>query len=310
MSANIVHWTRLFYILGIISISFSAIFIKWSEAEVSVIGMYRLLLTNLLLLPFLWRYRTEMARLTFRQWSLLAVSGVMLGLHFLFWMGSLRFTTVASSTVILTLQPIFVMIGSYYFLQVRGNKAMLIGMGIAIAGSIATGSSDFRLSGSALWGDFLSLLSVVAVAGHMLMGKALRETISAYVYNFLVFLFAAGSLTIYNLAHGYPFGGYSPREWGLFFLLALIPTLFGHFLFNWLLRYISASAVSMAILGEPIVASILAWQLFGETLTWSQALAGLLILIGVWVFMRFGSESSKRKRPSGDRSRLKDIGVS
>ncbi|MBW7459634.1 DMT family transporter [Paenibacillus sepulcri] len=278
------------YVLGIVAISFSAIFIKWSQAEASVIAMYRLFLTNLILLPLIWKYRGEIARLTLRQWGLLLVSGAALGLHFLWWMGSLQYTTVASSTIFLTLEPIVVMLGAFYFFRVRANRVMLIGMGIALVGSFAISVGDFRLSGSALYGDLLSFLSVLAVSIHMLLGKVLREHISAYVYNFWVFAFAASSLAVYNGFHHFPFWGYPQKEWGLFLLMALVPTLFGHYLFNWLLKYMNAAAVSMAVLGEPVGASILAWLLLDEFLTPLQVIAGLFILVGVYVFIRYGKE--------------------
>lgn len=287
----------ILFVIGIIAISFSAILVKWSEAEASVLAMYRLYLTNVLLLPFLWKYRDEIARLKLKHWGLLFCSGLALGLHFLLWMASLSYTTVASSTVILTLEPIMVMLGSYYLFKVRANKIMLIGMGVAFAGSLVIGLGDFKVSGTALFGDALSFFSVVAVSIHMLLGKKLREYIGAYVYSFFVFLFAGTSLAVYNLLFGYSFGGYSGKEWGLFLLLAIVPTLFGHYLFNWLLKYMNASAVSMAVLGEPVFASLLAWQLLGEKLTTVQLVAGFFILTGVWVFIRYGKDT---KEPASD----------
>jgi drug/metabolite transporter (DMT)-like permease len=298
---------ELLYVIGIIAISFSSIFIRWSEAEVSVIAMYRLYLTNLLMLPLAWKYRHELFRLTGRQWLLMAGSGIMLGLHFLFWMNSLRLTTVASSTVILTLEPILVMLGSFWIFRVRANRMMIIGMSLAVVGSIAIGAGDFRASGDALLGDFLSLLGTIAVAAHMLIGKHLRDSISAYVYNFWVFAIAASSMALYNIGNGFAFTGYAWSEWGLFLLLAIVPTLFGHYLFNWLLKYINATAVSMAVLGEPVISSILAWMLLDERLTAVQLLAGMFILGGVWMFIRFGSDFKKPVSAAGD-AKLSEAG--
>lgn len=280
----------LLYLVGIIAISFSSIFVRWSHADVAVIAMYRLFLTNLLMLPLVWKYRHEMFRLSARQWRLLTASGVMLALHFLLWMASLRLTTVASSTVILTLEPVIVMLGSYWLFRTKANRMMLWGMGIALIGSIIIGSGDFKLSKEALLGDILSLLGAAAVAVHMLIGKQLRKDLSAFAYNFWVFAIAAASLAAYNLVRGNPFTGYGWNEWGIFLLLAIVPTLFGHYLFNWLLRYMNATAVSMSVLGEPVIASLLAWMLLKEALTAYQLSAGVLILFGVWLFIRHGKE--------------------
>jgi len=282
---------EILYIIGIIAISFSSIFVRWSESEVSIIAMYRLYLTNLLMLPLLWKYRKEILQLTSRQWLMLFSSGLMLGLHFLLWMGSLQLTTVASSTVILTLEPIIVMFGSFFLFGARINRAMLIGLGLALTGSIAIGIGDFQLSQAAIHGDILSLLGTIAVAVHMLIGKHLLKNMSAYVYNFWVFAIAATLLAGYNLVRQIPFTGYAPREWGIFLLLAVVPTLFGHYLFNWLMKYISAAAVSMAVLGEPVFASLLAWLLLKESLSSLQLWAGAIILCGVAIFIRYGKDT-------------------
>ncbi|WP_018753854.1 DMT family transporter [Paenibacillus sanguinis] len=283
---------EILYIIGIIAISFSSIFIRWSHADVSVIGMYRMFFTNLLMLPLLWRYREELRELSAKQWGGLLFSGMMLGLHLLLWMGSLRLTTVASSTVILTLEPIIVMFGSFYLFKTKINKAMVIGVTLAVLGSIAIGSGDFALSRRAVTGDLLSLLGTVALAVHMLAGKQLLHHVSAFVYNFIVFLVAGIAMAMYNVAAGIPFTGYGLGEWGIFLLLAVIPTLFGHYLFNWLMKYLSASVVSMAVLGEPVFASLLAWVLLKESLTPLQLSAGGLILFGVWIFIRYGKEAT------------------
>ncbi|WP_211747474.1 DMT family transporter [Paenibacillus sp. Marseille-Q4541] len=282
---------EVLYLIGIISISFSSIFVKWSEAEVSVIAMYRLFLTNLLMAPLLYKYRHEIFRLSKKEWLYLGASGIMLGLHFLLWMGSLRLTTVASSTVILTLEPILVMLGSMWIFAAKPNRIMLIGMGMAVVGSVVIGAGDFRVSGDALKGDFLSLLGTIAVAVHMLIGEHARKNISAFVYNFWVFLIAGSSLALYNVGNRIPFTGYDAREWGIFLLLAIVPTLLGHYLFNWLLKVMNATTVSMAVLGEPVFASLLAWMLLGEGLTALQLTAGAFILAGVWVFLRYGNNS-------------------
>lgn len=285
---------QILFIVGIIAISFSSIFIRWSNAEASVIGMYRLYLTNLIMLPMVWKFRREMFSLTRRQWGWLLLSGALLGLHFLLWISSLSYTTVASSTVILTLEPILVVIASFFLFGTKINRIMLLGIGLALAGSIVIGAGDFRVSGTALHGDLLSLLGAVAVAAHMLAGKQILQSMSAFVYNFWVFFTAANLLAAYNLFQGHSFTGYAPKEWGVFLLLAIVPTLFGHYLFNWLMQYMSASSVSMGVLGEPVFSSLLAWVLLREALSGIQLVAGIVILLGVWLFISNSKETPKQ----------------
>ncbi len=280
-------WSLLF--VGIVAISFSAIFVKWTDAPVSVIGMYRLGLTLLGMTPFLLRYRSELRAVSTRDWLLLGLSGFMLALHFLLWMGSLRYTTVASSTVLMTLEPVLVMIGALIFFRERIRRAAVAAMGVALVGAVLIGWGDFRLSGAALYGDLLSVLGTLAVVVHMLLGQALRGRISSFVYSYTVFLAAALSFAVYNAAAGHAFfAGYAANDWLIFALMAAVPTVFGHLLFNWLLKYVGATTVSMAVLGEPVGASLLAWALLAETLTPLQAFAGALLLGGVWLFLRSG----------------------
>ncbi|MEK8128416.1 DMT family transporter [Paenibacillus filicis] len=291
-------------VIGIIAISFSAIFVRWSNSPVSVSAMYRLALTALMMLPFLYRFRQHFRVMTVKHWLLTSVSGVTLGLHFLLWMGSLRFTSVASSTAILSLEPVLILLGAWLLYRQRTSRAALLGMGIAMVGALMIGWGDWGLTGTALTGDLLSLLGTIAVAVHMLLGKKLLADVPPFVYSFLVFIFAAASLAVYNAAVHIPFGPYPAREWGLFLLLAVIPTVFGHYLFTWLLRFMRPETVSMSVLGEPVGASLLAFALLGESIGSRQAIAGILLLIGVWLFIRH-----HEKKPPAERQLLPVSGM-
>lgn len=298
MSANIKpqHLIPYLVVIGMIAISFSAIFVRWSAAPASVIAMYRLLLTNVCMLPFIWRHVPEMRSLRPFDSFKLAASGAGLGLHFMFWMDSLNYTTVASSTAILTLEPILVTIGAYVLFRQKTGFVAQISMTVAIVGAVCIGWGDFRFSGSALHGDLLSFLSTVAVAVHMLLGKSLRARISAFVYSFFVFLYAGGVLLVYNVIGHIPLLGYPAREWGNFLLLAIVPTVFGHYIFNWLLKYMKTASVSMIVLGEPLGATLLAYVLLGERVTLLQLGAGAMLLVGVAVFLR----SSEGEEPPAE----------
>ncbi|WP_442604104.1 DMT family transporter [Paenibacillus sp. KN14-4R] len=287
----------LLMVVGIIAISFSAIFVKWSEAPAPVIAMNRLLLTVLVMLPFIFKYVPEFRKISLKSYGLLVASGVSLGLHFLFWMESLRFTSVASSTAILTLEPVLVMVGSFWIFRHKTSKVALFAMAIAVFGAVLIGWGDFKFSGDALQGDILSFLGTVAVAVHMIIGKSLIEHMSAYVYSLFVFLIGAIVLGIYNVGAGYSLVDYPAHEWGLFLLLAIVPTIFGHYLFNWLLKYMQATSVSMSVLGEPLGATILAYFLLHENITAIQLVAGLLLLVGVGGFIHSQEKGSSSEHP-------------
>lgn len=281
---------------GIIAISFSAIFVKWSSAPASVQGMYRLLLTSLLMLPFAPRYGEAIKAISRKEWLLLGASGFMLALHFLLWMGSLKYTSVASSTMIMSLEPVFIMAGSFLLYKERSAVSAILGLAVAIGGVCLIGWGDVGLSPDNVKGDLLSIGGTAAVAVHLLIGKKLVARIPSYLYSLIVFILAGAVFAVYNGVSGISFFDYPPREWGIFVLLAVVPTVFGHILFNWLLQYTSATTVSMSILGEPVGASILAFMLLGERLTGLQWSGGVLVLGGLAFYLYMGSRAAAREQ--------------
>jgi len=284
-------------IIGIVAISFSSIFIKWSDAPASIQGMYRLFFTSLLMLPFARPYTGAAAALGKRDWLMLLASGFMLALHFLLWMGSLQYTSVASSTMIMALEPLFIMLGAYFLFKEKTALSAMLGMGIAIAGVCFIGWGDVGISADNLKGDLLSIGGTAAVAVHLLIGQKIVVRMPSYLYSLIVFISAAAVFAVYNLAMSVPFFDYPPREWGIFVLLAVVPTVFGHILFNWLLQYVSATTVSMNILGEPVGASILAYFLLHEQLTGLQWAGSLLVMSGLAAYLYAGRTKNKELNP-------------
>jgi drug/metabolite transporter (DMT)-like permease len=270
--------------ISIIAISFSAIFVKWSDAPASILSMYRMMLASLLMLPIVWKHREEFKKITNKGWMLLFFSGVFLAFHFMLWFGSLKLTTVASSTIILALQPIVSLLGGFLLFKERTTASALMTMGIAIVGAMMIGWGDFGLSRNAILGDILSFLSVIAVVGYLLIGQSVVKKVSHWIYSFCVFFFASIVLVFFNLGTGVAFSGYPAREWGIFLLLATVPTI-SHVINNWLLNYVNATTISMSILGEPVGATFLAILLLGEHLVGWQIVGGLLVLLGVFFFL-------------------------
>lgn len=270
--------------ISIVAISFAAIFVKWSDAPATVLSMYRMILATLFLLPIVYIRRAEFRHVTGREWRLLAFSGVFLALHFALWFGSLKLTTVASSTIILALQPIVSLIGGFLVFRERTTRAALLTMFVAVIGAVMIGWGDFGLSQAAILGDILSFLSVIAVVGYLLIGQSAVKKVSHWIYSFSVFGFAGITLVLYNLIAGVSFTGYSGQDWGIFLLLAIVPTI-SHMINNWLLKYVNATTISMSILGEPVGATLLAVWLLGERLTGWQLVGGVLVLSGVFLFL-------------------------
>lgn len=271
-------------IISIIAISFAAIFVKWSDAPATILSMYRMVFASLFIIPIIWKKRDEFKKVSKRDWTFLFFSGLFLAMHFALWFGSLKLTTVASSTIILALQPVVALVGGFILYKERTTKSALITMGIAIIGVMMIGWGDIGLSKQAILGDILSFLCVIAVVCYLLIGQNIVRKFSHWIYSFCVFVFAAIILGIYNLIAGMDLVGYETREWGIFLLLAIFPTI-AHVIFNWLLNYVNSTTISMSVLGEPVGATILAVLLLGERLVGWQIIGGLFVLVGVFLFL-------------------------
>ncbi|WP_274651047.1 DMT family transporter [Paenibacillus humicola] len=270
--------------VALVAISFSAIFVKWSDAPSTVLSMYRMLFASILMLPIVWKKRAEFKKIAGKERLFLLCSGFFLAMHFALWFESLKLTTVANSTIILALQPIVSLIGGFFLFKERTTAAALVTMGIATAGAMMIGWGDLGVGRSAILGDISSFLSVVAVVGYLFIGQSIVKKVSHWIYSFCVFLSAALFLTVYNVIAGSAFGGYSARNWGIFLLLAIVPTM-AHVINNWLLNYINATTISMSVLGEPVGATALAAWLLGESVVGWQIAGGLLVLLGVFLFL-------------------------
>lgn len=282
-------------IIGVVAVSTAAVLVKLADsAPASIIANYRLLFAVLLMAPYvLVKYRHEFRYIEKKDWVLSLFSGVILAVHFILWFESLNYTSVASSVVLVTLQPIFAFLGTYFFFRERFSSGAVISMIIALIGSIVISWGDFRISGIALFGDILALLGAIAVTAYFLLGQNARKRLSLMTYTFIVYGISSITLIIYNAILERPFFGYPESHWLIFIALAVIPTFLGHTLFNWALKWLSTSTISMSMLFEPIGASVLAYFILGEKITWSQWLGGTIVLFGLFLFIMSTSRKSK-----------------
>ncbi|GAX90256.1 DMT family transporter [Effusibacillus lacus] len=278
-------------VIGIAAVSSSAIFVKLCASSPGLIAAYRLLFTVLLMVPFMIAARSAVRKSlkTFTKLDhwLCLVSGVFLAFHFITWFESLRYTSVASSVVLVSLQPLFTFAGSIWIFKERLSQKSWFGGSLAIFGSVVIGWGDFSLGANALYGDLLALFSAFLVSVYWLIGQHVRTHADSGTYTFLVYGFSTFTLFVYVLVRGEPLLSPPPMDWAWFLSLAVFPTLLGHSVFNWVIRWIPASVVSVSILGEAIGAAILAYFILGETVTLQQTVGGILLLAGIFLFNRY-----------------------
>ncbi|WP_027414776.1 DMT family transporter [Aneurinibacillus terranovensis] len=273
---------------GVIAVSTSAILVKLAGAPAAVIATYRLLFTVLLMVPVIvWKHWRDISQISSRDWLLSALSGIFLAFHFILWFESLNYTSVASSVVLVTLQPLFSFAGAYFFFKEKVSRLGVLGGVIALAGSAVIGWGDFKIGGAALWGDILALAGAGMVTGYWLFGQSVRQRLSLMPYTFVVYGISVVTLLIYDFITGDSLYPYDMRNWYVFLALAIFPTLLGHSVFNWVIKWLSANIISMSILGEPVGSSILAYFILKEKVTQIQFIGGMVILIGIYLFIKW-----------------------
>jgi len=286
--ADMPHWRPyLVLTLGILTVSWAAILIRIAAAPALVTGAYRLALASFILAPLaLWRNGEQLRHLNGRDLRLLLASGVFLGLHFATWFSSLAYTSVASSVVLESTTPLFVGLAARFLLKERVSSPMFGGIVLAALGGIIIGWGDFRISGQALWGDFLAIGGAITVSAYFLIGRNLRRHLSLLTYVMPTYGVAALVLSVAVLLSGQKFWGYPVRSNLMFLLLAIGPQIIGHSSLNWALRYLSPTFVAATVLGEPIGSTILAYLILQEAPSTSKVLGGAIILVGIYICSR------------------------
>lgn len=270
-------------VVGILGISLSAIFVKYSAAPSAVTAAFRLLWTVLFLTPVVLGKKTmrqEFRKIPKKLALLSALSGLFLAIHFVLWFESLNHTSVASSTTIVCTEVIWVCLGFCLFLGGKLSAKALAAIAVTLAGSFLIAYADSG-SGSQLYGDILSLLAAIAVAAYTLIGRVVRSRLSTTVYTYMVYTACAAVLVVTCLVQGYGLFDYGLSAIVVGALLSIFSTILGHSIFSWCLKYFSPSFVSASKLCEPVAAAAIAAFLFVEIPTVFQIIGGALILGGV-----------------------------
>jgi drug/metabolite transporter (DMT)-like permease len=279
---------------GVAVVSFAAILIRFAHAEGAsslAIAAVRLTLAALVLTPFVWlRAGAEILRLRRRELCLCMLSGVLLAAHFWAWITSLEHTSVASSTALVTTNPLWVALASAILLRERPGVAAIAGIFLTLAGSALVFAADAgRTAGpeaAPMLGNVLALAGAMSASGYLLVGRALRARVSLTAYIWLAYSTAAILLLAAAMATGVSLVSLPSAAWVFMIALALGPQLIGHTTFNWALRRLTATFVAVAILGEPIGAAILAWLFFEEGFTALQLIGFVLLLAGIFAAAR------------------------
>ena len=274
-------------LFGLAAISSASVFIKMCTAPPLIIALYRVSIASV----FYWsisRYKSGPVLKSFpagkkktAMWA-----GCALAFHFITWISSLRYTSVASSVVLVQTAPVFVAFAGLLFLKEKPSLTSWIGIFIAVIGSSFIGILDFNDNSSSFMGNLLAVAGAIGAAVYLVLGRKLRQHVELFPYVTLVYGASAVILLLATFFLKMTLFHYTSQTLWLLLLIAFIPQIIGHTSINWALKYLSATSVAVIILGEPVGASVLAWIFLGETIGWLKISSALLILTGVAVTLK------------------------
>ena len=273
-------------VVAVFAISWAGPLVRFATAPALAVSAWRLLMSVAFIALVLLVRRTPVPRLSYRDWLLATAAGLFLALHFWSWIASISLTTVSSSVVLVSTQPVFVALLSGAVLGERATPRQWAGIAVAVTGAVIIAWGDFGLGASAILGDALALAGALFVSIYYVIGRRLRLQMDLWWYIFIIYGIAAAALVLaIALMPGVPLTGFPGRDWLIFAALAAGPMMLGHTAVNYALRYVRAYIANIAILGEPIGATLIAWLLpaIAEVPGPQTLVGGMLILVGIAV---------------------------
>jgi drug/metabolite transporter (DMT)-like permease len=277
--------------LAVLCISAGSVFVRLAQAPAAAVAFQRVFLACLVLVPFaLPELLRAWPRLGTRERLTMLGAGVALGLHFVTWIASLSYTTVAASVVLVNTTPLFSVALSRALLGEPVSPVVPWAALLALLGAGIIAADGWKSGTHSLDGDVLALAGAVTLSIYHVAGRGLRNALPLEAYVLGVWSAAAATVAVVAVSGGIPLFDHPPRAYLMFALLALLPTLAGHGLVNRALRELKAPTVGLFLLGEPIGAAALAWLVLGEVPgTWTT-IGALVVLLSLALVIR-GAEA-------------------
>jgi drug/metabolite transporter (DMT)-like permease len=276
---------NLAILISIIAVSTASILIRMSNSPPIIIAAYRMIISTLILFPY-FIYTGGMQKIKTRGMKGILTQilvGIVLAIHFASWISSLSLTSVTSSVIFVHIDPIFVALFSHFYMKEKIRPRTIIGILIAITGATLIAVGDAGIGKLNLYGDLLALIGGIMLGIYILAGRHLRQTLDLTSYVTPVYATSAIVLIIAALLLNTPLTSYPIEEYLLFSTIAIVPMIFGHTVYNWALKYVSAPIVSISLLGEPVGASILAFLILKESPSIWTLTGGLITLTGIFI---------------------------
>jgi drug/metabolite transporter (DMT)-like permease len=280
--------------LGIFSLSFSAMFVRWANAPGPVTAFYRLFLSIFLLLPFFVPRTKTKPSLRSRAIIFPLSAGVFTACDLALWTASLSYTTASNATLLGNTAPLWVALGTWLILKQKLTLGFWRGLTITLCGAALILGTDFILHPRLGIGDAMAVFTGVFYGGYFLFTEKSRTRFDPISHIWLVGVGASIALFIVNTVLHYPLTGYPSQTWLVFLATAVVSQLIGYMSLAYALGYLPASVVAPTVVLQPIVTTLLAIPLLGEIPTIWQGIGGVIALVGIYIVNQSHQQSTPR----------------
>ncbi len=271
-------------LMGVISLGFSGIFVKWANAPGAVTGFYRMAVAALVLAPLFWRRLPRYRPIPRREISIALLGGFFFAGDLIFWNTGILISGATNPTLMGNTAPLWVGLGALLFFREKLNRQFWLGLLLAFGGAAVILGLDAL--GNVGLGTFYGLLAGIFYGGYYLVTQRSRQKLDALT----AFWFSAVSTSLFLLLAALvlrqPLTGYSSTTYLNFLALALVVQAGGQLAINYALGYLPASLVSPTMLGQPVLTAVFAIPLLGEALSFWQIVGGLAVIAGVYTVHR------------------------
>ena len=275
-------WLAL--VSGAIIISTSPIVVKLTDIPGTSSAFYRVFIGCISLLPWLLIRRPVVPRGP-AMWGVIA-AGAFFAIDLVFWNESLMQAPAATASLLANSAPLWVGLGASYLFREQLTRRYWIGLSVALVGMLIVAQNAFAVTPQDVPGMLLAMGASVCYAGYILSTRHARGGVDTAT--FMIWSLAIASIIILPIALflGKPLWGFSQLSWGYLIFLGIFTQTLGWLAINYALGHLPAPVTSVVLLGQVVLAALLAVPILGEPIRTSQIIGGLFILGGIYIVNR------------------------
>ena len=271
---------RIALVIGIFCISIFPILVKLKLTPGVISAFYRMAVATAIILPY--ALITKKIKIKSKRTLILAIiCGVVFGLDVAVWNVAIQESTATQATLLTNLSPVWVGVGAFFFLKDKPTVYFWIGTVIAIVGMVLLVglktfiNLDFNLA------FCFAILSGMLYAVYMLVSKNVLTELDVITFMTITLLSSTIALGIISWGIGEPFSGFSNAGWLVLVIQGVVCQLLAWLLISFATKHMRATRVSVSLLGQAILASVLAWYFLDEAISLQMVIGGFILLFGI-----------------------------